>query len=226
MTNIRSTLLLLTLGTVVGVGAACSGGGDDDDANTPTPSPTAVTPDYCQIAWVNVVPGGDIQDGPFDIYLVDGPLDQWTSGTKNYAVNGLLGVFYNDATSASPGTIAYADAAVTTAGQFTLTLANGTTTGATVEHEDDTAQTFFALDNGQVGAEVGTGGTGDFSGTWSDPDATQVTPGSGLIAITWMNTSMQIGVQGSFAKCYDRTVSFESRTAGNLVHLAGAPHAP
>ncbi len=217
----RSELrVLLSLAGTAAVAVACAGGnGDDDDTSSPTPTPVNV--DYCQIVWVTQEPPIAVGTTTYDIFLVDAPLGAWTTGTKSYGVSApgtFVGVFYDGReTDTGPAR----NAAVTTSGSFGLVLANGTTTDAGVQWSDTSVQQFFALDQaaGTVGAFTGTGGTGSFDGVWSDPDTLPLTPGSGLVTVVWMGTSLQLGVQGSYARCYDRPTTFQSRSAATLSFL-------
>lgn len=210
----RHLLLAVSLGAIA---VACSGGGGDDDDSGTTPSPTPVAVDYCQVVWVSQEPIVTTTTN-YDIFLVDAPLASWTTGTKSYGVSApgtFLGVFYDGRFDANEPA---RNAAVTTSGTFDLVLADGTTTDAGVEFEDTTTQTFFSLDQatGSVSSMTGTGGTGFFSGQWSNPDALPVTPGeAGLITITYNGTSQQIGTSGIYAICYDR---FQAATLVSRTH--------
>lgn len=209
---LRVLALTFTAALVASVAVSCSGGGDDDDDDDGSTTGTPTNVDYCQIVWATP------DEGAFDVFLVDAPIGQWSSGTKSYGINSPIGVFYNNqpADQSQPAL----SAAITTSGQFDLVLANGTVTGAGVEFTDTSNQNFFAYgqSNGVIGAKVGTGGTGTFSGVWSPPEG-PLTGGDGNITIAYEGTSRLIGAQGSYAICYDRGATFEMRTRETLRHL-------
>lgn len=204
--------LTLTATLVASVAVSCGGGGGDDDDDGATTTSTPANVDYCQIVWATP------DEGVFDVFLVDAPIGQWTSGTKSYGINSPIGVFYNNqpADQSQPAL----SAAITTSGQFSLVLANGTTTAAGVEFSDASVQNFYAYgqSNGVIGMKVGTGGTGTFSGVWSPPEG-PITGGSGNITIAYEGTARLIGAQGAYAICYDRSASLQARTRESLRHL-------
>lgn len=208
----RILALTLTATVAAGVAASCGGGGGDDDDDGATTTSTPVNVDYCQIVWATP------DEGAFDVFLVDAPIGQWSTGTKNYGINSPIGVFYNN--QPADQTQPALSAAITTSGQFDLVLANGTTTAAGVQFADTTLQNFYAYgqSNGVIGMKVGTGGTGTFSGVWSPPEG-PITGGDGNITIAYEGTSRLIGAQGAYAICYDRGATFQARTRETLRHL-------
>ena len=198
----RRALFLAVATMSVAVAAACSGGGGNGTGTSPTPtgSPTPQTPDSCQIVWFS--PDGT---NPLlkDEFVVDAPIADWTSGPLTYTVNSPLGVFFDNVdTSVTPATAQAA--AETTAGTFTVTLANGTTSGGAISFSDTTNQIFYSLNltTGVVGAKVASNGTGTFSGVWSDPRPAAPVGGNGNIVIFWQGSSRNIGGGGMYAQCY------------------------
>lgn len=199
---------------------ACPGGGggdddDDDDAGT-----TPVQQDACQIVWASA---DATLPAVFDFFIVDADKSDWVGGTLDYSVNAPSGFLYNEHVlpSASNPNPVPASAAVTTAGTFQLTVGNGTTTGGTVTFDDSPGQMFYALQysTGTIGGLVGTGGAMTFTGEWSDPDPdAQLTNGSGLAEILYLDSSLQLGVYGSYAVCYSasQAATAQSRTEFTL----------
>lgn len=200
--------------------AACPGGGGGDDDDDDDAATTPVQQDACQIVWTSadaVIPA------VFDFFIVDADKSDWVGGTLDYSVNAPSGFLYNEQAlpSASNPDPAPASAAVTTAGSFQLTLGNGTTTGAPVTFSDAPGQMFYDLtySTGIVGALVGTGGAMTFSGEWSDPDPeAQLTTGTGIAEVMYLDSSLQLGTTGSYAVCYSasQAATAESRTAYTL----------
>lgn len=175
-------------------------GGDDDDDVATTPAPF----DVCQIVWASAdatIPN------VYDLFLVDAPKSQWIGGTLDYNVNSPIGVLYNEKalpSSVNPDPIP-ASAAITTAGSFQLTLGSGTATGGTVQFSDTPGQMFYSLNpySGDIGGLVGTGYAMSFDGEWSDPDPdAPLTNGEGTASIVYLDSSLTLGVYGSYAVCY------------------------
>lgn len=197
----RARLLAVALLASVVAAAACSGGGGSGGAHSPTPtvSPTISPPvDACQVVWESLDSSGT---GTTNVFLVDAPPADWASGELEYSVNNPVGVFYYGYDAATRTASA---AAATTAGAFEVGLGDGTVTGGTVSFTDSTAQTFFALDlgSGQVGMQVGSGGTGGFTGVWSDSTAANPTLGTGSVTLAWMGSNFTLGTLDSYATCY------------------------
>lgn len=223
----RSLLLLLALGVASVAGAACSGGGGGGDSSTtPTPTPTSsLPPDSCQIVWLSSSAAATGGVPRWNMFLVDAPLADWQTGVPSYTVNSPIGVFYYGYDRATHDAEA---AAVTTAGSFQLGLGSGTDVGGTVDWNDTTPQSFFALDlvSGVVGAQVASGGTGTFSGTWSDPAVETTNGGTGSVSVAWMGTNFSIGGLGSFAKCYHASaLDRRERIATTISTVGGRPAA-
>lgn len=186
------------------VATACPGGGGDDDDDDDDAATTPANQDACQIVWASA---DAVQPAVFDFFIVDADKSDFVSGTISYSVNAPSGFLYNEQalpSSSNPDPVP-ATAAVTTAGTFSLTLGNGTATGGTVVFSDSPGQMFYNLQysTGTIGALVGTGGTMSFDGVWSDPDPdAQLTNGTGTAAILYLDSSLTLGVYGSYAVCY------------------------
>lgn len=211
----RATLPLVFVATATAaVAVACSGGGAAGDDTTTTPTPTPSPVDACQIVWVSA----DADSSLRDVFLVDAPLADWTTGANSYAVTSPLGLYYRGKDPSNPAAFALS-AAACTSGAFDLVLGNGTVTSASIAFNDSAPQTFFAFDesNAEIGAFVGTGGTGSFSGLWSNPQSPDPIPGSGTIEIHYLGTSLVLGGITSYATCYAHQ-SFTERTARTLSH--------
>src|SRR5439155_19073090 len=92
-----------------------------------------------------------------------------------------------------------------TAGTFLVTLpaTSALAIGAPVHLADDTPQHYFLLDTaGNLGPDQGASGTGHFDGVWSKPDQIHVTPGTGTIAVLFQGSSLSMGADNSYARCY------------------------
>ena len=202
----RAWLILLVLLCSAAIFAsACaskSGGGD-----SATASPTATVLDYCQVLWSS--PGTNA--GHFDLYVVDAPLASWTTGDHNFDLTvgmEITALFYDEFDfSVTPHQ--YLSRAIATSGTYSVTAPGGTTAGQSIAFIDSSAQTFFAIDgSGNLGAQVGMGGTGNFgvgspAGVFSDPTMpNSPTPGAGTINITYNSVPESIGTF-NYALCYD-----------------------
>jgi len=222
MRSMKRLSLLAALAAVALSATACpGGGGDDDDDDDDDAATTPGITDVCQIVWAS--PDAAIP-AVFDFFLIDAPKSAWIGGTLDYNVNSPIGVLYNEKSLPSkgnPNPIA-ASAAITTAGNFTITLGNGTATGGTVTFSDAPGQMFYDLHpvSGQITGLVGTGGSATFDGEWSDPDpnATLVN-GTGLAYITYLDSSLTLGINDqSYAVCYSSATAatVEARSAQTL----------
>src|SRR4051812_44404728 len=200
----RRSPLLLAVPVAIAIAAGCSGGGAG--AHGPTPTPTATTtplePDSCEIVWISVdASNPDLHDD----YIVDAPIEDWTSGTAlPFTVNGPLAIFFDDYDT---GTHEAYGAAIATAGTYSLTLGNGTTSGGTIAFSDAGGKEFFALDQmtGIVGAKVASNGSGSFTGVWTAPESSTPIAGSGTVTVAWMDSSLSLGTLGRYARCYHGT---------------------
>lgn len=164
------------------------------DGPGPTPSPTA-TPNYltrCQTLWADVGLGST-----YNFYIIDMPYESWFTGTKTFdAIDnyGFYFVGYDFATGA------YQSLGLATSGTYSVT-ASGTDTGDSLSIQDPTSQLY--LDYDTPGAVLGSGGTGSFSGEWSDPYGSDVVPGTGTITVMHLGTAMTFGNYLSYALCYE-----------------------
>lgn len=207
MTRAKKRLPLLALLAALAFSASACPGGSSDDDDAADDDDVATTPgntDVCQIVWASAdasIPA------VFDFFLVDAPTSSWVGGTLDYNVNSPIGVLYNEKalpSESNPDPIA-ASAAITTAGNFTITLGNGTATAGTVTFSDAPGQMFYDLHpvSGTIGGLVGTGYAMSFDGEWSDPDPDAVlTNGVGTASIAYLDSSLTLGVYGSYAVCY------------------------
>ena len=114
---------------------------------------------------------------------------------------------YDD--SVTPHT--YLSRAISTNGTYSVVDAGGTAAAQQVTFIDSSGQIFFAINgSGVVGMQVGSGGTGNFQGVWSDPSApnnpTPGNPGS-HINITWMGVPEVIGTTITYGLCYDASTT-------------------
>lgn len=203
----RSAFLLLLAGCCAAVVASACTAGSSKGKNNASPTPTTL--DHCQVVWAST---GSSQ-GRYDLFVVDMPIADWTSGTKNYDIS-VPGseheaIFYNEYDANASPTPVYLSRGITTNGDFSVTVANGTTTGQSVGFVDSSGQLFWALDGqNNIGNMIGSNGTGNFTGVWSDPaTGANPTPGVGVINITYEGT--QESVNGppnafiTYAVCYD-----------------------
>ena len=219
----RFTLpLLAALAALAGM-PACSDeeAGDDDDG--------AFTALRCAIFWARENP-----DETIDVYVVDQPVSDWTTGTGEYDPGapplgaGPVGWF---AYHTPDGSLTEAARlAKTTAGTFALTVA-GTEAGDAVAFTDGTAQTM--VDARTAAGLVGTGGAGSFDGVWSDPfagTADDIDWGDGTLTVAFLGSSITLGGdafggRSSYAQCSDQeTSAFAPAGPGALRFLrSGTP---
>ena len=194
---------VLSLAAAMAV-ASCSG--DSGGPQTPSFDPTA-----CSLLWYRARPAGI-----FDLYKVEMPAADWTSGTHAFDGTSRLGVFYyglfdGDGDGLFEGS---ADAASATSGSFTLDV-DGVDEGDAVVFDDPTLQSYLGL--GAV--VIATGGTGGFDGVWSSPDV----DGGGedpeyadtaSIAVAYEGSSLALGsiAYGAFGLCWDDATAASSIT--------------
>lgn len=206
--------LLCVTAAVIGSSAACSPG---KRAGSASPTPTTLS--HCQIVWAST---GQTQ-GHYDLFVVDMPIADWTTGTKQYdrsvAGEEHEALFYDEYDPSVSPTPGYLSRAITTNGDFNVTVPTDTSPAASVSFVDSSGQLFWALDGSDnIGVQLGSGGTGNFVGVWSDPaDGVDPTPGAGTINITYNGTP--VAVNGSpnayisYATCYDAGAAFAPLSA-------------
>ncbi len=181
--------------------AGCRGGDDDGGGD----NGDEVTD--CQIFWAST--GSNA--GRYDIYILDMPIENWTSGEKGYGLTPTgkerLAYFFDEYDVDSDE---YVARAVTTGGTFSVTT-DSTAEGSAVALTDSGGQVFFEMDGDNViGAQVGSGGAASFEGVWSDPDPDVLpTPGDGQVILVYHGTSLTIGTHTLFGICYDRSQTAE-----------------
>lgn len=213
MTRTFPRLFLLALGAAaLAPFAACSGGGGDDDDDD-----TTIEPTHCQILWSNI---GSAQLR-YDVFVVDMPIDEWSTGEKEYTIdtsNEVIAIFYDEYEFE---TRVYAARAITTSGTFNVTTVS-TSAGSAVMLNDPGAQEFFDIDGeNEIGNLVATGGAANFDGNWSDPDPeVPPDPGTGTATLTFVGTSGASIIGTSFvnyAVCYEEGSSFAPQSATQRV---------
>lgn len=219
--KIRSFRLLPILAaSLAALVPACGGGGDDGDGDLPELEPVR-----CQIVWVTVDPPG--QDSTYDYYVVDGPVGIWqSSGTVFFDVSdttgdtNVTGAWVDDFDVVSR---VWEQSAVATSGVFTLTISSaGLGVGESVAFEDATAQEYYLLDSaGNLTSAVGQSGTGTFLGEWSDPRLPDVEPGSGTVTFTFLGSDMTLGIDSSWAQCFEEEEAFAPLSREERLRRAG-----
>lgn len=154
----------------------------------------------CQIFWSNLGAGQE----RYDIYVVDMPIDLWSTGQKTYTLDvgdEVVALFYDEYDFANA---TYAARAITTSGTFDVTV-GATSSGGLVTLDDPGSQQYFELaSSGNVGLQVGSGGTATFDGNWSNPDPdVPPDPGAGSVSLSYMGSDLTIGVSFvNYAVCY------------------------
>lgn len=199
MTPRRSSAVLLAaaLATIAVAGGACSGGSKSNAH--PTPSPTPFTPTNCQIAWFTA----EAAPGKYDVYVVDMPAADWTTGTKNYGGTH-NGIFYKGFDLSAQVNAA---SALATAGTFMITVSSGIAVGESVAFSDPDPQGYVT---GVPGSVIGSGGVGTFHGVWSDPSPSgNPSFGAGTVSLVWATTSFTLGQDATMGICYSGT-AFQS----------------
>lgn len=151
---------------------------------------------HCQILWSNLGTGAN----RYDVYVVDMPIELWTTGTKTYSlVPGarVTALFYDEYDFANA---MFAARAITTSGTFEVTTAS-TASGSSIVLNDPGAQTYF---DPETGALVGSGGTATFDGNWSSPNPTEPPdPGTGSVTLNYQGADLNIGVSFvNYGVCY------------------------
>ena len=202
--------------------AACSGGTADDDddvvtsppppsittttgtpTGTPSPSPTPTSvpyiPERCFLRWTTV------SGTRTHTYMLDMPASKWISGTGTYGAPDVQAFFVYGSTD---GTFAGAEAVtLPTSGTFTLVVTS-LQDGNSINFDDGVAQGYNSFDfvNQTSGAQAASGGTGTFTGVWSNHLATAeagLTPGSGTLTVAIATSSLTLGQTTSVGQCYD-----------------------
>ena len=203
--NKRAWLMLLISLCVTSIfAAACTKSGGGDSA---TASPTATVLTNCEILWASA--GSTASH--YDIYVVDAPIAAWTTGDHSFDLTvgmEISAAFYDEYESA---TKMYLGRAIATNGTYSVVDSGGTAAGQQVTFTDSSGQLFFAINgSGVVGMQVGSGGTGNFQGVWSDPSMPNTpTPGDSTshINITYMGVPEVIGSTITYALCYDASTT-------------------
>ena len=207
--RIRPLALLATLVAVVAVSsAACSGdGGGGDDDETPTPTPVFAA-DRCHIVWEN-----DITDSVKDLFLLDAPVGEWVLSSNHqysFSTSGFVASFFG---GLDLNTGDFVTSYVASSGAFALTL-NGTEAERNVSFDDGDAQSLYTVDSaGLPVALAGTGAIGAFDGLWSDPYSQNVTAGNGTVIVAIDGTARAIGIDLSYAVCYQGNGLFRPAAA-------------
>lgn len=222
--SLRLTLVAAALAAAAVASVACSSGGGGGSTPTPTASPTPFNPVGCQIVWVTRNPPG--QTAIIDYYVIDAPVGKWVTGTNGFYVGdptgatNVTGAFvhlYNLTSQTS------AAAAVASAGVFTVGTdpTDPTLIGNPVNLVDTTPQHYFLLDSaGQLTADEGSSGVGQFQGVWSDPGSPDVVQGSGTVQILFESSSYTLGTDLAYGLCYSQS-SFAPPTTQERIAEAG-----
>lgn len=176
MRRLRAGRLLLPLAAAAGAGISCSGG---EKVIRP------FRPEACALLWYRARP-----QGRFDLYKVELPATEWTTGSHDYDGNVRLGVFYYGLVDGDgDGRFEqYENAAAATSGSFALTVA-GVEAGDAVAFQDGSPQSYLGVGD----ALVASGGTGGFDGVWSEPDV----DGGGEEPVWAQGASLTLAYAGS-----------------------------
>lgn len=216
----RRARLLPSVVACAAIASACGSDGDGGGGDGPELEPVR-----CQIVWVTVDPPG--QESTYDYYVVDAPVAHWvSSGTVSFDVS--------DPTGEDNVTGAWVDgfdvvsreweqSAVATSGVFALTVSSSAVAvGAPVEFSDESPQQYYLLDSaGNLTISLGASGTGTFIGEWSDPRSPDVVPGTGNVTITYLGSDMTLGIDSSWAQCFEEEVSFAPLSREERLRRAG-----
>lgn len=183
----RKPLLMVLVMVSLAVAAACSKAGKTRSA-TPPSSPTPEGT-QCQVLWSS----SGSTPGSTNVFIVSGPLSSWTSGTHSFS--GIPGepaaYFYYSELETSNGS-SYLGAAEATTGSWSVT--GSATSGTLGLNLSSLGYSFFSIQSGgQLGAQVGQGGTGSFQGSNGS--------GSGTVAITYLGSALAMG-QTTFQDCF------------------------
>ena len=199
--------------------AACNGGVSTSAAGaSPTPShtstpgstPTVTPPDATPTPTATGTPSAETMqcsfvwstsyvaiDGTYDFYEVDVAGSKWANTTNAFLADMSVSGYYIIGYNPTAQTILAAGMSID--GAIALNVSN-TAMGTAAGFTDTASHTFYdATDyfNGvstQLGGAVATGGTGNFAGNLSNPDATTaVTPGTGSIDATDGTTTETFG---------------------------------
>ena len=202
-------LVSITAVTLAVGAAACSGGGGGGAAVSPSPSGTPFVASHCQLVWTKKDPA--TQTRVIDYYVVDAPAGKWVTGTNSYFIGDPSGV-----TNVEGAFVYHFDvvalsnmgAAVASSGIFSVGTnpADPTGIGKLVGFQDSTPQHYFTLTSaGLPNLDQGPGGTGDFTGQWSNPGSPDVTAGTGSMNIMFMGTSFSLGGDLAYGMCFPST---------------------
>lgn len=197
MRTTRHALFVATLLATAVSFAACTGGGDDGgDGPDPTPTP-AFPADRCHIVWSTE------SAERTDLFVLDAPFASWVTSTSHALTTGTAGfraTFLGDYDVLTDSAVVVA--AVTTGTISVVTAEPGP--ASFLSFDSEVPRPLFHVDSaGTPVAFAGTGGTGSFSGFWSDPWSANVSPGSGTIAVLVEGTARTLGSDLSYAVCYE-----------------------
>lgn len=185
--------LLLPVAAIAAVSCSGDGGGG--------PNPEPFEPTDCAVLWYRARAAGR-----FDLYKVEMPAADWTTGTRAYDGTSRLGVFYYGLLDADADGLfeQWEDAASATSGDFTITVA-GLQDGDAVTFADTQAQSYVGLG----GVLLAMGGTGGFAGVWSpheiDEGAADPTfAEDASMALAYSGSSLSFGSDsyGAFGYCW------------------------
>ena len=183
---------LALLAGVLALALGCSKG---SIAAGPTPTPFGVT--RCHVVWATQAAGASTSS----IFTLNGGLNEFEPGPENLSVQGGEALFYSGAVLANDQIESYAALAAATAGSYSVI---GEEPGVgTLDITSTGADLLFAADaSGTLAGQVGSGGAGSFSGTWSNPLVTgPYTPGTGTVTVNYRGSPLTLGSTVSFAYC-------------------------
>lgn len=188
-----SVFLVLAAAGAISFAAACSSS-SSGSAGTPTPTPTPFTD--CFFLWQGPALAHPTDQNYADEAIVDIPVASW-SGTQNltYDLTNNAGLFFIDVNfGANP--VTQDIAAIATAGAFGITVgAGGTDANTSVSFTDTDIQNYFDGSGTTVGALLGSGGLGSFTGVVSPAplSASTAVPGTGDISVKLSGSNYSIG---------------------------------
>ena len=187
-----SVALVLAAAGAISFAAACS---SSSSGSSGTPTPTATPFTDCFFLWQGPAKAHPTDQNYADEAIVDLPVANWVSGSLNYDLTSNAGLFFIDVNfGANPATQDIA--AIATAGAFSITVgAGGTAANTAVTFNDTDKQNYFDGSGTTVGALLGSGGIGSFTGVISPSplSASTAVPGTGDIAVLLSGSNYSIG---------------------------------